>query len=525
MSVYFDIGNGGFQEIRKDEFVDKSGLIAVMNQTIGTRRRLSLVSRPRRLGKSYAASMLNAYYCLGCDSSDLFCDLEIAADSSYETHRNQYHVLYLDIATFAPRMGTKETLVMNLHQRVCRELSVLYPGSVEEGMPLMDILDGIVERTGKQCIAIIDEWDSPIRRWDATEQSKYDYLEFLRSLFKNGEATRRVFAAGYMTGILPIKKDGSQSAISEFWEYSILSPGKYAPYIGFTEQQVQELCWKHGMDFAQMKAWYDGYVCGDGLSIYNSHSVMEAIAREKMGSYWRRTAEEGSMIKYINMDFKGLGSVVTDLLSGSLVRVNPETFRNDTAEIGSADDVLTLLIHYGYLSFDEKTETVQIPNDEIRAEFEDHIRDVTHQETLQRVRESEKILEDTVKMDADAVAAAVQKIHMQESSKLFYNNEQALRAVIKLAYFTYKDHYLKMEELDRGLGQADIVFLPKKYEHYPALIVELKAGATPEDAVRQIRDRQYADGLKGYGGEVLLVGITYDKKDLAKKHMCRIEKL
>ena len=521
MGNYFDIGNQIFREIKDEDYVDKSGLIAVVNRTIHTRQRLSCVSRPRRFGKTYAASMLAGYYCAGCDSSELFDDLEIAKDPSYRVHMNQYHVLYLDMSFFLSQAPDRKNLLPRMDEILKDRLSELYPDLVDEKKPLIDILQKIVECSGREFIAIIDEWDCPIRDDRCTEENIKDYLEFLRSLFKNGSITNSVFAAAYMTGILPMKVDGSQSAISEFNEYTIIYPEEFSPYVGFTEREVIDVCAKKELDFLEMKSWYDGYELPDIGAVYNPNSVMKAVIKRKFRSYWNMSAAAGSMMDYINLDYDGLGTLMTDLLTDTPVKVDIRSFKNDTKSFASANDVITLLIHFGYLSYDEESKTVRIPNREIREEFEICIRKDTHKETIERVRLSEEILKNTVEKNSDAVAKAIEQIHKEESSSLYYNDEQALRAVLKLAYFTYKDHYVKMEELHTGTGRADIVFVPRKYERFPALIVELKCGKSAQEAIDQIRERDYADVLKGYGGKILLVGISYEKAE--KEHWCRIE--
>ena len=137
----------------------------------------------------------------------------------------------------------------------------------------------------------------------ATSDDQWEFLEFLRSLFKSSGTTDKIFAAAYMTGSLPVKKDGSQSAISEFEEYTLFSPGPFVPYIGFLEEEVKRLCEKYDMDFEQMKYWYDGYSFKKLHSVYNPNSVMKAIQKESFESYWSMSSAASSLLGYINMDF------------------------------------------------------------------------------------------------------------------------------------------------------------------------------------------------------------------------------
>ncbi|MBR4985515.1 MAG: AAA family ATPase [Proteobacteria bacterium] len=527
MGIYINPGNESFRVMRNGKYVDKSGLIGAINHSIELPNKLSCISRPRRFGKSYAAQMLCAYYCVGCNSAPLFDDLEIAKHETYKEHLNQYNVLALDIADIIGKSSLDDMLSF-ITQRVSEEIYKIYP-EVEHTEALADLLNNAVEASGRKFIAIIDEWDAPMRDKKTSDDIQYKYLQFLRSLFKSITITNKVFAAAYMTGILPIKKDGSQSAISEFWEYTILEPGPFAMHVGFTEDEVQNLCNEFHVDLNKMKFWYDGYKIKDVGSVYNPNSVMRAIQLNKFQSYWPATSDPTSLLEYLNLDKKGLGKTLVELMGGKEVPLNPRQFRNDPSSLNSEDDVLTLLTHYGYLSYDEERETVRIPNEEIRIEYADSIHYVTHIETIKRVKRSVQLMQDTADMRADAVAAELQKVHTEEYNPRHYNNEQSLRGTIKLAYFAYKDEYLQLEELAGGTGYADIVYLPKRNSDYPALVIELKAldKSHPlndaEGAIAQIKKRNYPDILKNYTEEILLVGISYDKDDPDKKHTCVIE--
>lgn len=523
MGNYLNPGNSGFSGIRNDIYVDKTGLIRLINQTIDTPRRLTCVSRPRRFGKSFAAQMLCAYYDKSCDSAGLFDDLEIASDAEYRDHLNQYDVIYLDMAGVIGEASIAD-MVPYIQRNVIRELTENYPRlKAAEGFAAT--LANGVEAAGNRFIMIIDEWDAPIREAAGYPDLQKKYLEFLRSLFKNSGLTSKIFAAAYMTGILPIKKEGSQSAISDFVEYSMIKPRQFGKYVGFTEDEVRKLCQTYGSSFEMMKQWYDGYSFRGLASVYNPNSVMKAIRNDDFDSYWTQTSAAESLMGYISLDFDGLGRTVSELVGGVEIKVDTQGFANDLVTFRDRDDVLTLLIHLGYLSYNETTQKAYIPNQEIRLEFSRAIGQVKRTDTIRRVQESRQLIEDTVRGNEEAVARQIEKIH-EEESPLYYNNEQALRSVIKRAYFSYGDEYLMFEELPAGAGYADIVYLPKKDSPLPALVVELKWDHSAESALEQIRDRRYPEAVRGYGGEILLVGISYSKEAPAgkRKHVCRIEK-
>lgn len=524
MGNYLNPGNSGFQEIRNGLYVDKSGLIEIINASIGTVQKLTCISRPRRFGKSFAAKMLSAYYDKTCDSSHLFNDLAIAQSVDYRKHLNQYDVIYLDMSGILGAVPGQD-VVSYIIRNVTEELVAAYPGlRVREAF--FDTLSDAAALAGNKFIMIIDEWDAPIREASDSLSLQKEYLTFLRSLFKNSVATDKIFAAAYMTGILPVKKDGSQSAISDFEEFTMVKPRKFGKYVGFTEDEVKALCREYNGNFEKMKLWYDGYSFSEVKSIYNPNSVVKALKNKDFDSYWTQTSAAESLMEYISLDYDGLSKTVAELIGGIEVEVDTTGFSNDLVTFHDRDDVLTLLIHLGYLAYDEENESVHIPNEEIRREFSKTVRVVKCADTIKRVQESRQLILDTIHGNAQAVAAQIEKIHGEETSPLFYNNEQALRSVIKLAYFGYKDYYMKFEELASGEGYADIVYLPKKRVPLPALVIELKWNQSAEGAISQIKKKKYPTAIQDFGGEILLVGINYDKNAPAgeRKHTCVIEK-
>ena len=372
MGNYVNPGNSGFSGIRNDLYVDKTGLIRLINQTIDTPRRLTCVSRPRRFGKSFAAKMLCAYYDKTCNSAELFHDLDIADDTQYREHLNRYDVIYLDMTGIIGESSITE-VIPYIQRNVIRELAEQYEHlKVAEGF--MATLANAAEAAGNKFIMIIDEWDAPIREAKAHPDLQKKYLEFLRTLFKNSGMTDKIFAAAYMTGILPIKKDGSQSAISDFLEYSMIKPRQFGEYAGFTEEEVRKLCSDRNRDFQRMKQWYDGYSFRGLASIYNPNSVIRAIYNDDFDSYWTQTSAAESLMGYINLNFDGLGRTVADLVGGVETKVDTNGFANDLVTFRNRDDVLTLLIHLGYLTYNEETQKVHIPNKEVRMEFSKAVR-------------------------------------------------------------------------------------------------------------------------------------------------------
>lgn len=524
---YVNPGNKAFQLISNSNYVDKTMLIDLLNARIGTTDRLVCISRPRRFGKSFAAQMLCAYYDCSCDSHSLFDTRKIAESDSYAAHMNQYNVIYLDITSFISEMKMNLRPLIDgprmIAEAIHDELMKLDP-DLPSGKNVTDEMLFYVQRHhGKQFVFIIDEWDAMIREAKDDPATQEAYLNLLRSWFKNGSFTPHVVAAAYMTGILPIKKDGSQSAISDFKEYTMIKPRAFGGYVGFTEAEVKDICEKNDADFDAMKHWYDGYRFKGVGSVYNPNSVMQAIENDDFDSYWTETSAAEGLMEYISQDYNGLTKTIAELIAGIEVPVNPKGFANDLTTFRGKDDVLTLLIHLGYLAYDSEKKTAYIPNEEIRQEFQKSIREVHHDATLKRLQESDALLEATITGDETAVAAQIERIHREETAPLHYNKEESLRSVIKLAYYTYRDHYVQWEELPSGEGYVDVAYLPKYDSDYPILIIELKWNKDVQTAIDQIKAKHYPESFKGYGREIILVGITYDKE--TKKHICQIEKM
>lgn len=309
--------------------------------------------------------------------------------------------------------------------------------------------------------------------------------------------------------------------MTDFREYTMLAPKRLAEYVGFTESEVQMLCGRYGMDFEEARRWYDGYSFRRVKSVYSPSSVIEAVRNEEFGNYWTQSETYESLKLYIEMDEDGLKESIVQMIGGMRVKIDAGTFQNDLTTLKCRDDVLTLLVHLGYLAYDADNRMVYIPNEEVREEF---IRAVTtgkHTEVAKLIRNSDHLLEATLNKDEEAVAAAMDEAHTAATAPTFYNNEQALRSVIRMSYISCLDEFLKIEELPSGHGYADVVFFPRKTSSLPLLLIELKWDRTEYGAIAQIKNKDYPQALKEYGGNLLLVGINYNPK--TRKHSCKIE--
>ena len=520
MGKYINIGNTGFQRARNGEYVDKSELISVVNKTLFTERCFSCVSRCRRFGKSMAAKMLYAYYDHSCDSRSLFADLQIANDPQFEQHMNKYPAIYLDMTDFISQ-GKSDDIVDKIDAALLDDVSKAYPDvPIEKSAGLMDYLLCVTIAKQEQFVFIIDEWDAICREYAPGTKGMDDYVKWLRRMFKSQQATR-VFAGVYMTGILPIKKYKTQSALNNFQEYSMVSPGRLAKFFGFTKDEAQMLAEKYNMDFDELVKWYDGYQIGPELSMFNPNSVMTAIDNDYCSCYWGRTGAADAIAGYIRMNYEGLKDDIIYMLAGGRCKVNPAGFNNDLSEIYNRDDVLTVLIHLGYLSFDRRTMECYIPNLEVSFEMELAVKSNNWTPVVTALQASEKLLQATLEGNEEAVANCIDATHDENTSILSYNDENSLACVLSIAYYAAKNNYIVHRELASGKGFADLVLIPRKNIESPALVIELKYNQDADTAIDQIKRRQYPDKVAQYADNLLIVGINYDKQK--KMHTCHIE--
>ena len=509
--------------LNSEIYIDKTGLLAYTNKVINTKQAFICNSRPRRFGKSVTADMLTAYYSKGCDSADIFADYEISHAGDFRQHLNKYDVIHLDIQwCLAPAKGAAG-VVSYIEKSVIAELKEKYPNIIsEETVSLPEAMSEIYTVTGNKFIVIIDEWDILIRDEANNRDEQENYINFLRGMFKGTEPTRFISLA-YLTGILPIKKMKTQSALNNFDEFTMLDAGALASYIGFTELEVEKLCDKYHKDFAEVKRWYDGYVL-ENQQVYNPKAVVSVMLRGNFQSYWSQTGTYEVVVPLINMDFDGLKRAIIEMVSGSTVEVDTGTFQNDTVSFSSRDDVITYLIHLGYLAYDQRKQCAFIPNEEIRQELLAATKKTKWNELQEFEYQSEQLLEATLDREETLVADYIEQIHMEYASAIQYHNENSLSSVLTIAYLSAMKYYFKpIRELPTGRGFSDFVFIPKEEYRvdYPALVVELKWNKSAHTALQQIKDKKYPESLLQYTGNILLVGINYDKK--SKAHECVIE--
>ena len=517
MGLYLNPRNDSFQQaINNPIYVDKSLLINYTNQLIGTGDNKLCVSRPRRFGKSTDANMLVAYYSKGCDSHHIFDSLKISQTAHYLEHLNQHHVIHINMQDFLSKTHDINKMILLLAKLIFREIKKVFPNvDYIDSSNLVQVMEDVYVEASARFIFIIDEWDCIFREYKQDKEAQKQYLDFLRNLLKD----KPYVELAYMTGILPIKKYGTHSALNMFEEISMIDPGLLSEFMGFTETEVQNLCVQYNVSYDEMKQWYDGYHMTDHLSTLSPRSVVASLIRNKFGNYWTSTETYEALQVYIDLNKDGLKDSVIEMLAGESVPVQTSSFQNDMTTFDTKDDVLTLLIHLGYLGYNSSDHTCYIPNKEVIDSFVNSIRKSNWEETTKALLSSRELLEATWKQDEEAVARYIEEAHLN-TSILTYNNENALAYTLLLAYISARDYYTMIREMPTGKGFADVVLIP--YRDKPAMIIELKWNQDVETALTQIKEKKYPKGLENYKDNLLIVGISYDKK--TKKHTCHIEK-
>ena len=505
MSEFIDYGNYDFRSVRNSDFVDKSDLLNFLNARIDSPNKYICVSRPRRFGKSVAAQMAYAYYDRSSKSDELFAGLEITKSPDYKKHLNKYPIIYIDwnrFATYKP-----ETIVKDAQKDIVADLKRSYD-FLQEKESLSKALAEINDKTGDRFILIIDEWDMLVR--DDEAPVREEYVNFLRAMFKSNIANK-LFLLVYMTGILPIIKYRTQSALNNFTECSVLDPGVTDKYYGFTKDEVKALCKKYKRSFPKMQHAYDGYIIGKEKSMFNPNSVMKSLERGTYNSFWGKTALYSTIEYYIKYDTEKLKPLITKMLNGERVLVNITKFRNDMHSIGDYNDVLTLLAHLGYLSYDPKTKAVGIPNTEVAEEFENSLSDCDWGYLSMALAKSRQLLQATIEKDKRYIAKAIAEYHREATSFWEFNDEKSMACAIKLAYYSAICEYEIFREFPTGKGFADMVFVPIPGSVFPAIVVELKCDKSAKGAIDQIKRKEYPKKLQRFSREIVLLGINYDK--------------
>lgn len=499
------------ETVDSEIYVDKSMLIEKISPKIRTNEKFICITRPRRFGKTINANMLAAYYMKEYDSNGLFQGLKIGSSLLYGRGQNQYNVVHIDFSRLPDICESYREYISNLLYGIREDLTEAYPELKEKEYAQ---LSQMFRDTKDTFIFILDEWDSIFYRKFMKEDDKTAFLLFLRGLLKD----QPYVDLAYMTGVLPIAKYSSGSELNMFDEYNFMNDNVYDIFFGFSEEEVRALCEEHkSVSYEELKSWYDGYHLSDGSSLFNPRSVSKALSRGICLNYWTETGPMNEIADCIEHNVDEVREDIVKLVSGIPVEVELDGYSAAELQLDSRDEILSAMVVYGFLSYYDGFLT--IPNHELMEKFQRVLMRDSMGEVKEIVDSSRQMMEATLAEDEERVADILESVHDREIPFLKYSDENSLSCVITLCYLYARKDYRIERELKCGKGYCDYIFLPRK-KGKPAIILELKVGGTPEEAIAQIKSRKYSMRVEDCS-EVLLVGISYDMK---KKHMCRIER-
>ncbi len=499
-------------------FVDKSILIEKINELVGTASQYVCITRPRRFGKTINAMMLACYYSKNANFKSLFDNLQISNCESYLEHLNKHNVIYMTMNELPkPNCSYEEFIERYIHLLI-EDLKELAPNiQMNEKLSLSDLFTQVYNETNDGFIFIIDEWDYIFNNNLFSNEDRENFLQFLKDLLKD----KPYVELAYMTGVLPIAKYSSGSALNMFVEFNITNDYQFDKYFGFTHNEVEILCSKQSkVSIDGLKDWYNGYHTCNNLQIYNPRSVVLALNQGVCQSYWTNTGPMDEILYYINNDTDSIKDDVVRMVSNIPLEIKLKGYSAEQKELNTRNQILSAMTVYGFLSYHD--ETLTIPNKELRIKFDEALEDKSMGSVSEIVMKSNEMLKATLRKDTETMEKLIQEAHDINIPIIKYNDENSLACIITLVYLSARTKYKIVREMPAGIGFADFIFYPND-KNKPAFIIELKKDSTPDEALKQIKEKRYALALKDYTGQKLAVGISYDSK--FKSHKVKIEEI
>lgn len=524
-TLYQNIANSNY-------FVDKTKILTELIPLMNTAANCICITRPRRFGKTVMANMLAAFLGKGVDSAGIFDKLEIAQSELYQKHLNSHHVIFIDFSRVPSGCDNYSEYIGKIKDNLRKDLLAEFSDSeIDIHQDVLDILTGVFEYDGNAKFTfILDEWDAPFHMKFMSDADKYDYLLFLKNLIKDQPYVE--FA--YMTGILPIAKYSSGSELNMFMEYTMTNQHKFSNYFGFTQDEVNALYDEFlqktenpNFTLEELRDWYNGYLTASGERVYNPRSVAAALNNNKIGSYWTSSGPYDEIFYYIRHNIADVRDDLALMTAGEAVPARVQEYAAVSQNLTTKDEIFSAMVVYGFLSYDKGR--VLIPNKELMGKFDDMLR---KEKSLGYVynlaKKSEQMLAATLAGDTATMSEILEYAHNTEVPMLSYNSETELAAIVNLVYLAARDFYDVRREDKAGKGYVDFIFYPKYDTAADGVILELKINNTADEAIRQIKERNYALRFRGKLGEtptctgrILAVGIGYYKEE--KRHECKVE--
>lgn len=513
-------------------FVDKTELLEELIPALEQEQRFFCITRPRRFGKTVMANMIASFFEKSEGGSDIFDRLKISEYPKYKEHLNKHDVVYIDFSEMPKECDSYKKYISRIEEGIYYDLREKYSDLyLKQEDAIWDIFSKIFNETKKKFIFVMDEWDAVFHMSFMTEKNREDYLLFLKLLLKG----QSYVELAYMTGVLPIAKYSDGSELNMFLEYNMATRIRFSEYFGFSDEEVDKLYEKYlqntkkpQIDREGLREWYDGYHTASGQRLYNPRSVVCALSDNQLSNYWVSSGKYDSVFSYVKNNIDDVQEDLVLMFAGEKIPSGIEEYAATAQQLDTKEEIYSAMVVYGLLTYDNGC--VFIPNKELQGSYASMMKKEKSLGYIYRLANiSNKMLQATLNKDTDTMAEILQYAHNTETPILSYNNEVELSAIVNLVYLSARDFYRIEREDKAGKGFVDFIFYPVRYED-KGIILELKVDQTPEEAIKQIKEKDYILRFKGKLGEhrqypqnILAVGISYDK--ITKKHTCKIEEL
>lgn len=522
------------KETAKPYFVDKTVLLKELFPLVEEGSHYLCITRPRRFGKTVMANMVASFFSKGHRANDVFQNLQIYQDKDYEKYLNKYTVIHIMFNDLPRNCNSYKQYIDRIEETLIKDLKKEYPDMpIDDQNAVWDtLLEIYAEKQDINIVFVFDEWDFIFHQKFVTEDDKLSYLQFLRNLLKD----RPYIALVYMTGILPIAKYSSGSELNMFAEFTMTTEQRFSEYFGFTDEEVDVLYLRYIENCASTKMvtrddlreWYDGYHTRKGERLYNPRSIVLSLSNNNTGNYWTSSGPYDEIFYYIENNIADVREDLALMVSGIPVPAKIQEYAATSMNLQTRDEIFSAMVVYGFLTYENGK--VMIPNKELMDKFADMLKKEASLGYVYRLaKESDRMLRATLAGDTEMMAEILELAHDTEIPLLSYNDETELTAVVNLVYLSARDNYRVEREDKSGVGYVDFIFYPVNRDA-DGIILELKVDHSPDEAIRQIKDKKYILRFTGKLGEerkcagrILAVGISYNKKQ--KKHACKVEVL
>ena len=522
------------KETAKPYYVDKTVLLKELFPLVEEGSHYLCITRPRRFGKTVMANMVASFFSKGHRANDVFQNLQIYQDKDYEKYLNKYTVIHIMFNDLPRNCNSYKQYIDRIEETLIKDLKKEYPDMpIDDQNAVWDtLLEIYAEKQDINIVFVFDEWDFIFHQKFVTEDDKLSYLQFLRNLLKD----RPYIALVYMTGILPIAKYSSGSELNMFAEFTMTTEQRFSEYFGFTDEEVDGLYLRYIENCASTKMvtrddlreWYDGYHTRKGERLYNPRSIVLSLSNNNTGNYWTSSGPYDEIFYYIENNIADVREDLALMVSGIPVPAKIQEYAATSMNLQTRDEIFSAMVVYGFLTYENGK--VMIPNKELMDKFADMLKKEASLGYVYRLaKESDRMLRATLAGDTETMAEILELAHDTEIPLLSYNDETELTAVVNLVYLSARDNYRVEREDKSGVGYVDFIFYPVNRDA-DGIILELKVDHSPDEAIRQIKDKKYILRFTGKLGEerkcagrILAVGISYNKKQ--KKHACKVEVL